>query len=86
MPDYTQPFWVGFNNPNFRGVRDDGTLPPLELPEKEDTRPIIYEVVHEHISTRDSTIFAGLVKRLSFAEEEVARLKSKAQKQHESEF
>jgi len=31
--DYTQPFWVGFNNPRFRYARS-GYLPALELPEE----------------------------------------------------
>lgn len=45
--DYTQPFYVGRNNQNFRGVSADGYLPALELPE---TEPIIeHHIVYHHI-------------------------------------
>lgn len=30
--DYTQPFWVGRNNPRFRGISSDGYLPAIEPP------------------------------------------------------
>ena len=38
---YDQPFYVGRNNPRFRGVDAFGYLPPLELPEPIEEKPLI---------------------------------------------
>lgn len=44
--DYTQPFWVGFNNPKFPYARY-GYLPALEP--KEEVEPVEHHIVYHHI-------------------------------------
>jgi len=46
--DYTQLFYVGRNNPKFRGVSSDGYLPALE-PKEEPAEPMEHHIIYNHI-------------------------------------
>lgn len=67
MTQYDQPFYVGINNPRFKGVSSDGYLPALEPPVEQPPQP-------------SSRIIGVSSYDLKWREREIKRLENKLEK------
>jgi len=74
MNDYTQPFYIGFNNPRFRYARN-GYLPALEYPEEVSKTP--QQVIETEWSARQWDTVQQLKAQVLYLQSKVVELSKK---------